>query len=191
MPESGPPRLCYTTDMLLVGSARRRLVLAVVLMCFLPAAMDVTILTIAVPTLAGELDASPTELLWIVDVLLASDGRAGAGHRAVGRPDRAQAAADDRAGGVCSGLGAVRRGTRAAGPGRGPGHTGGRLGNDQPGHVGADPADLRRRPRSRGGHRGVERGLRPGHRPSGRWRAGSCCTTSGGAHCSWSTCRQW
>ncbi|MGC0417381.1 MFS transporter [Embleya sp. AB8] len=51
-----------------VGAARRRLVLTVVLLCFLPAAMDVTILTITVPTLAHELPASPTELLWAVDV---------------------------------------------------------------------------------------------------------------------------
>ncbi|MGZ3145052.1 MFS transporter [Lentzea chajnantorensis] len=51
-----------------VGAARRWLVLAVVLLCFLPAAVDVTILTIAVPTLAEALDASTTELLWVVDV---------------------------------------------------------------------------------------------------------------------------
>ncbi|GAA3167304.1 MULTISPECIES: MFS transporter [Streptomyces] len=51
-----------------VKAARRWLVLAVVLLCFLPAAMDVTILTITVPTLARELHASPPELLWTVDV---------------------------------------------------------------------------------------------------------------------------
>ncbi|MFF3002394.1 MFS transporter [Kitasatospora sp. NPDC057940] len=51
-----------------VGTARRWLVLTVVLLCFLPAAVDVTILTITVPTLAHELQASPTELLWAVDV---------------------------------------------------------------------------------------------------------------------------
>ncbi|MFE6685777.1 MFS transporter [Streptomyces sp. NPDC057743] len=51
-----------------VGAARRWWVLAVVLLCFLPAAMDVTILTITVPTLARELPASATELLWTVDV---------------------------------------------------------------------------------------------------------------------------
>ncbi|MEV7358879.1 MFS transporter [Kitasatospora sp. NPDC091276] len=51
-----------------VGTARRWLVLTVVLLCFLPAAVDVTILTITVPTLAHELRASPTELLWAVDV---------------------------------------------------------------------------------------------------------------------------
>ncbi|MFE7313534.1 MFS transporter [Streptomyces sp. NPDC057555] len=57
------------TDTLpVVGTARRWLVLAVVLLCFLPAAMDVTILTITVPTLAHELHASPPELLWMVDV---------------------------------------------------------------------------------------------------------------------------
>lgn len=57
-----------TSTLSTVGSARRWLVLAVVLLSFFPAAVDVTILTIAVPTLADELDASPTELLWIVDV---------------------------------------------------------------------------------------------------------------------------
>ncbi|MFI2211573.1 MFS transporter [Streptomyces sp. NPDC020141] len=57
-----------TSTLPVVGSARRWLVLTVLLLCFLPAAMDVTILTIAVPTLADELHASPTELLWIVDV---------------------------------------------------------------------------------------------------------------------------
>ncbi|MFJ9613952.1 MFS transporter [Streptomyces noursei] len=51
-----------------VVGARRWLVLAVVLLCFLPAAMDVTILTITVPTLAHELHASPPEVLWTVDV---------------------------------------------------------------------------------------------------------------------------
>ncbi|MFE7134274.1 MFS transporter [Streptomyces sp. NPDC057638] len=50
------------------GAARQWLVLTVLLLAFLPAAMDVTILTIAVPTLADDLHASPTELLWIVDV---------------------------------------------------------------------------------------------------------------------------
>ncbi|RLV10172.1 MFS transporter [Streptomyces griseocarneus] len=57
-----------TSTLPAVSTARRWLVLAVVLLCFLPAAIDVTILTIAVPTLADELHASPTELLWIVDV---------------------------------------------------------------------------------------------------------------------------
>ncbi|KUL36300.1 MFS transporter [Streptomyces sp. NRRL F-4489] len=51
-----------------VTGARRWLVLAVVLLCFLPAAMDVTILTITVPTLAHDLRASPSALLWTVDV---------------------------------------------------------------------------------------------------------------------------
>ncbi|MFD7102714.1 MFS transporter [Streptomyces celluloflavus] len=57
-----------TNTLPVVGAARRWLVLTVVLLCFLPAAMDVTILTITVPTLADELHASPTELLWTVDV---------------------------------------------------------------------------------------------------------------------------
>ncbi|MEU7636746.1 MFS transporter [Streptomyces sp. NPDC039016] len=57
-----------TTTALTVVKTRRWLVLAVVLLCFLPAAIDVTILTITVPTLARELYASPPELLWTVDV---------------------------------------------------------------------------------------------------------------------------
>ncbi|MFG2225070.1 MFS transporter [Streptomyces sp. NPDC048644] len=57
-----------TSTLPAVGAVRRWLVLTVVLLCFLPAAMDVTILTITVPTLAHELHASPTELLWTVDV---------------------------------------------------------------------------------------------------------------------------
>ncbi|WP_411123542.1 MFS transporter [Streptomyces sp. x-19] len=55
-------------DTLPVVGARRWLVLAVVLLCFLPAAMDVTILTITVPTIAHDLHASPPALLWTVDV---------------------------------------------------------------------------------------------------------------------------
>nr|WP_237550576.1 MFS transporter [Streptomyces sp. SID8354] len=42
--------------------------MVVVLVCFLPAAMDVTILTITIPTLAHELHATAPEVLWTVDV---------------------------------------------------------------------------------------------------------------------------
>ncbi|WP_438484726.1 MFS transporter [Streptomyces sp. S186] len=56
------------TSTLPAAGARRWLVLAVVLLCFLPAAIDVTILTITVPTLAHELHATAPEVLWTVDV---------------------------------------------------------------------------------------------------------------------------
>ncbi|EWY42021.1 MFS transporter [Skermanella stibiiresistens SB22] len=48
--------------------ANRWLVLVAVMMAFLPAVLDMTILHVAVPTLTQSLNASGTEVLWIMDI---------------------------------------------------------------------------------------------------------------------------
>lgn len=47
---------------------RRWLILLAVMLAFLPLVIDMTILHIAVPSLTLALDASATEVLWIIDV---------------------------------------------------------------------------------------------------------------------------
>ena len=47
---------------------RRWLVLLAVMLAFLPVVIDMTILHIAVPSLTLALDASATEVLWIIDI---------------------------------------------------------------------------------------------------------------------------
>ena len=48
--------------------ANRWLVLIAVMLAFLPVALDMTILHVAVPTLTQSLSASGTEVLWIIDI---------------------------------------------------------------------------------------------------------------------------
>ncbi|TWI44225.1 DHA2 family multidrug resistance protein-like MFS transporter [Pseudomonas duriflava] len=47
---------------------RRWLILLAVMLAFLPVVIDMTILHIAVPSLTLALDASATEVLWIIDI---------------------------------------------------------------------------------------------------------------------------
>ena len=47
---------------------KRWLVLLAVMLAFLPVVLDMTILHVAVPTLTQALNASGTEVLWIIDI---------------------------------------------------------------------------------------------------------------------------
>lgn len=49
-------------------SANRWLVLVAVMLAFLPVVLDMTILHVAIPTLTQSLNASGTEVLWIIDI---------------------------------------------------------------------------------------------------------------------------
>jgi DHA2 family multidrug resistance protein-like MFS transporter len=49
-------------------SKRRWLILFAVMLAFLPVVLDMTILHIAVPSLTLALQASSTEVLWIIDI---------------------------------------------------------------------------------------------------------------------------
>ena len=47
---------------------KRWLVLLAVMLAFLPVVLDMTILHVAVPTLTQALEASNTQVLWIIDI---------------------------------------------------------------------------------------------------------------------------
>jgi len=61
---------------------RQWLALVIIVLVYIPVAIDATVLHVAAPTLSMTLDASGNELLWIIDSRDgAADGRARGSHR--------------------------------------------------------------------------------------------------------------